>query len=133
MTPTDDPFAPPDAAIGAAPGVPEDFFAAFWRWEKYRLIYNGVLAAETLLALGLRRALPDLTTLGTLAFYAILANVCFCAGPVLNGYFWRFGYRGRWVGLVILAIGTLFAVGMAAVALMFLGSTIQQTFILDWT
>lgn len=112
-----DPFAPPGAAIAPTPAPPDDFFAVFWRWEKYRLAYNAILLAETLLALTTRRALTNWRFLDALAGLAIIANVCFCAGPVLHGYLWRLGLRGRWVGLAILIAGTLLAMLLAAIAL----------------
>ena len=126
----DDPFAPPVAALG--PGHrsrPDDFFDVFWRWEKYRLAYNAILLAETLLGLLGRQSLLRPDFLALLVLYAAIANVCFCAGPVLNGYAWRLGFRERWVGLGIVVAGTLFAMLMAALVLMTLSPS--GTFLLD--
>ena len=123
-----DPFAPPGAAIAPAPVEPDDFFAVFWRWERYRVVYNLILVGETVLAISTRSHLPNWRFLDMLAVLAVVANVCFCAGPVLHGYLWRFGFRGRWFWRTILIAGTLLAMLLAAIALVSLSASGNLSF-----
>lgn len=118
--PLDNPFAPPEATV--APARPDDaqadFFALFVLWERYRLIYNAILALETLLGLAFVPWRSPIMLLSVLVEGAIAANVCFCAGLVLNGYAWWLGFRGRIIGVVICGVGTLLAMGLAWAALL---------------
>ncbi len=101
-------FAPPRATIGiASTSNQSGFFGLFIRWEKYRLIYNGILLIETL---SISLLLTDIRRLiFSLIGYAIIANVCFCGGLVLNGYAWLLGQRSEWVGRILFVLGTLLA------------------------
>ncbi len=131
LAPLDDPFAPPVAPLGVASDArPDDFFALFLRWEEYRLFYNGVLVAETLLGFWLanpRRTTPSQFLI--VGIYALGANVCFCAGLALNGYAWWLGWRSPWVGRAILGAGTVLAMLLAAGAL--IGLLVPNSFLMD--
>jgi hypothetical protein len=81
-------------------------------WEKLRIWYNAVLAVVALLGLVVIDAslLLDMQAMKTMVFAAIAANVCFCVGPLVEGYVtWFFG---KLPGLraVIFAIGIIGAV-----------------------
>jgi hypothetical protein len=94
---------------------------ALWAdWEGRRLVYNIVLCVEVLLLFGIGGSLGwffNPAFQKHLLFLALLANLCFCAGPVDEGYFRHFGVRGRAVGRV------LFGLGLALAMLLTLWST----------
>ena len=94
-------------------GGPESARAVFPAWERLRVAYNallglGVVAIE-------RGALLDGARWPYLILSALGANVCFCAGPVAEGYLDLLGVPrriGRWLTLGlggVLAVGVTFA------------------------
>ena len=95
-----------------------DFIVIAKKWEKYRLIYNGILVVETVvLAIALLfSGMPPSIELPVLAvFGAIACNFFFLLGPVLDGYCqWIFRSRDRVFGLIVLVLGTLFSALLAA-------------------
>ena len=95
-----------------------DFIVIAKKWEKYRLIYNGILVVETVvLAIALLfSGMPPSIELPVLAvFGAIACNFFFLLGPVLDGYCqWIFKSRDRVFGLIVLVLGTLFSALLAA-------------------
>ena len=96
-----------------------DFIAIAKKWEKYRLIYNGILVVETvvltLLVLLFSGMLPSIELPVLAVFGAIASNFFFLLGPVLDGYCqWIFKSRDRVFGLVVLVLGTLFSALLAA-------------------
>ena len=95
-----------------------DFIVIAKKWEKYRLIYNGILVVETVvLAIALLfLGMPPSIELPVLAvFGAIACNFFFLLGPVLDGYCqWIFRSRDRVFGLIVLVLGTLFSALLAA-------------------
>ena len=88
------------------------------KWEKYRLIYNGILVCETILLtalLLLTGTLPSLALPVVAVLGAIACNFFFLLGPVLDGYFqWVFKSRNQVFGLIVLVLGTLFSAVLAA-------------------
>ncbi len=64
-----------------------------WAWERRRWAYNAILVVWVgLLVLLMRRDLVfDAGFCAFLIAEAVLANVCFCAGPVADGYLHRMG------------------------------------------
>ena len=107
-------------------------------WERRRPIFNLVLAVAGVLSLGaqsLFNALPPrssstdvpLGLVGVLA-YAVLANLCYCAGPAVDLYI-----RRRWaeryavVGPTLFRYGFVFSVGLTLlpIPLSFLGWTLR--------
>ena len=96
-----------------------DFIVIAKKWEKYRLIYNGILVVETvaltLLGLFFSSKLPSPDLAVVAVFGAIACNFFFLLGPVLDGYCqWIFKSRDRVFGLVVLVLGTLFSALLAA-------------------
>jgi len=80
------------------------------RWEKLRLLYNAVLIPWTVLLIAV---LPGGGTAGPAEVLVggVVANVCFCLGPVVETYL-------AWVGAnACLARGWLFALGTGFTAL----------------
>jgi hypothetical protein len=71
------------------------FMEVFFAWEKLRLLYNGLLIVAVLIRFQF--------ILEVIPFFvepAIYANLCFCAGPVAEGYLCWFGLPRqpcRWV------------------------------------
>ena len=110
------------AVTDAAPPTSDevlDFIAIAKKWEKYRLIYNGILVVETvvltLLVLLFSGMLPSIELPVLAVFGAIASNFFFLLGPVLDGYCqWIFQSRDRVFGLVVLVLGTLFSALLAA-------------------
>lgn len=110
------------AVTDAAPPTSDevlDFIAIAKKWEKYRLIYNGILVVETvvltLLVLLFSGMLPSIELPVLAVFGAIASNFFFLLGPVLDGYCqWIFKSRDRVFGLVVLVLGTLFSALLAA-------------------
>ena len=96
-----------------------DFIVIAKKWEKYRLIYNGILVVETVLLTVLlllfSGMLPSIELPVLAVFGAIASNFFFLLGPVLDGYCqWIFKSRDRVFGLVVLVLGTLFSALLAA-------------------
>lgn len=79
----------------------------FVSWELLRLVYNGVLA---LIVLCLAAAqLRDGAFRAFLFRGALGANVCFCLGPVVEGYFVLAGVERRFARLVVFLGGVALA------------------------
>jgi len=78
----------PDSG-GSAERIPDirldepTFKEVFVAWEKLRLVYNGLLLA---VVVAIFRETVVIVAPLFLILPAILANVCFCAGPVAEGY-----------------------------------------------
>lgn len=117
------PFQAPIQSTVNVPAPPTsdqvlDFAVIARKWEKYRLIYNGILIAETLaltVLLLIAGQFPTEVLVGAVFFGAFVCNFFFLLGPVLDGYFqWIFNSRNSVFGLVILVLGTLFSAVLAA-------------------
>jgi hypothetical protein len=80
-----------------------DAMAVFFAWEKLRLVYNAVLAIVVLGFLGVSGAETSLRFWFQLALAAGGANLCFCAGPVAEGYLCWFGLERRTVRVLLFA------------------------------
>jgi hypothetical protein len=100
---------------------PERELGILGHWERLRVVYNVVLTAEVaLLVLGpFRQALrwPNLGSV--LVYYALVANLCFCAGPVATAYLHWLGVRGPGVTRTLFALGMILSIGLAAAVLLF--------------
>jgi hypothetical protein len=91
--------------------------SVFLAWEKLRLVYNAVLVVFVLL---IPRPFFDvLESLIFLAEGAFIANLCYCAGPVAEGYLALLGADRSRVRLVLFVLGTLLACALAAVAVVY--------------
>ena len=79
----------------------------FRKWERYRVLYNLSLAAEVLVLVFAARS--SLITARwfwkAVIFRAIIANVCFCVGPVADAYAHICWATGRTFGRVIFSLG----------------------------
>ena len=91
----------------------------FLDWEKMRLAYNGILVAFSLL-IGWRQ-------MGSLDFWvvavlgAIGSNLCYFLGPVFDTYITWLGYRSLGIRWAVFALGTLFTMAGAALAILSIG------------
>jgi hypothetical protein len=109
MTPAErreDIISTPPPWKGRIPLTEETPRSVFLAWEKLRLVFNAALAIVVLLSAG--------SALSEGAFWRFLvggvlgANVCFCLGPVVEGYLSLLGsdrQAARWV---------VFSLGMMA-------------------
>jgi hypothetical protein len=87
-----------------------DAMEVFIAWERLRLIYNAMLFVVVLVRV---------TPLGVLFMApfllepAVIANLCFCAGSVGEGYLCLLGIERRFARWAVFILGTLAAVGLA--------------------
>jgi len=87
-------------------------------WEYRRLWFNGLLIAETVLIGILPDGLIFQSRFWIFAIEgAIVANVCFCVGPIATWYLSHLGFNHRragvvlfWAGTILSMIVTLFAI-----------------------
>ena len=87
----------------------------FLAWERLRLIYISVLGVLTLL-LGWG-SFGVFEYWLTVAAGAVVANVCFFAGPIVETYITWLGYQGKWLRTLLFTVGTLFTCVLAVAAL----------------
>jgi hypothetical protein len=90
--------------------------AIFRAWERLRLAYNAVLVGVVVLWLCPREEVP-LTFWLFLVCQAVVANLCFFAGPLSEWYVGWLGYRSQTTRWVLFSSGLLFAVLLAVDAL----------------
>lgn len=81
----------------------------FRRWERLRPLYNGLLAVFVALGPAFRHAdAPEqVFALVVCLFGAVLANLCYMAGPIAEAYLVWLGIESR------IVTATLFVVGVA--------------------
>lgn len=84
--------------------------SVFLRWERLRILYNLVLVCVVLLPTGGSFQLPDLCDLPVLAIGAVLANLCYLAGPIGEAYLAWLGLRTRWVTALLFFGGVLVSI-----------------------
>ncbi len=80
------------------------------QWERLRILYNLVLLGLVLLPTGGSFQLPSLSELPVLAVGAVLANLCYLAGPLADAYLSWLGLRSRWVTAGLFAGGLLISI-----------------------
>ena len=90
-------------------------------WEKLRLAYNLILAFVTVLTCGLLLFFSFAPfnvgrLIGTVVVGVIVANACFCLGPLIDGYLSWFGWRSALTTGVLFAIGMLISIPLAVFA-----------------
>lgn len=83
-------------------------------WLKLGGVYNGGLAAVTLLLLNVQLVSP--LVLVQVAFGALIANACFLLGPAIELVARRCGYDGGWLRWLLFVPGFLFALLLALVS-----------------
>lgn len=101
------------------------------RWERLRIVYNAILTVEVLVLTVpmFRMTWGHRSFLVELILGAVGANLCYCAGPVINFYFHWANIRGRAVTTVLFVIGTI--VAMFLTFLYVLLSTFLPLHVLD--
>jgi hypothetical protein len=91
-------------------------------WERLRLWYNAVLAGEVLLLVLLLSGHYALSLLKEdfkrVLGGALLANVCFCTGQVIEYYLGLIRLRGRAVRISIFIVGLLIAMQLTLLAIL---------------
>lgn len=107
-TPDSNPFRPAVLDSVDSSGLPTvDFAPILHRWERYRLWYNGVLIAYTLLWSALMT--PDTLLEGLfwfhLCFLGAVCNLCFFLGPAIEAYGRYFQLWNRVLSLVLFLAG----------------------------
>jgi hypothetical protein len=88
----------------------------FLAWEKLRIIYVGLLAAVTLVMIGVSGAL-NRPVVFLVVGGAVFANLAYFAGPMVETYLRWLGYRRAWLRWVMFIGGTLFSMILAVTAL----------------
>ena len=85
------------------------------KWEKIRVVYNLVVGAFVLVGTWLLHPglLNSTTYWITLVEGALVANVCFFAGPLAEIYFAWLGARKSWITTVIAVCGILLTLVLA--------------------
>ena len=71
-------------------------------WEKLRLVYNAIGLVPTLILV-----LGATTSPFEIAVCVLVANACYCVGPVLEGYLVWFGIRSRVATAILFLLGTM--------------------------
>ncbi|MCI0642428.1 MAG: hypothetical protein L0Y72_31045 [Gemmataceae bacterium] len=98
---------------------PEEFITArnvFAVWELLRLGYNAILIVTVVALLGL---MTSIRMLPALLEGALIANVCFCVGPVAEGYLVLLGVHRRIARALLFTAGSLLSVCLAIAYLSF--------------
>jgi hypothetical protein len=98
--------------VEAPPTLGEVARNTFLVWEKLRLVYVSVLVAVVVFI-----AVLDSNSfrqhfrvfMQTVLGGAVIANLCYFAGPMVETYVTWLGYRGQWLRIVLFALGTLFS------------------------
>lgn len=107
-----------DDSIGSHLQV--DFAPILHRWEKYRLWYNGVLIAYTVLcsAWFMPEILLDGLFWFQLCILGAMSNLCFFLGPAIEAYGRYFGLWSRVLSLLLFLLG-LMLTGLLDTAFLF--------------
>lgn len=82
----------------------------FVRWERLRIPYNALLAMLVLLPMAGGFSWPDLGDLLVLLMGAVLANLCYLAGPAAEAYLAWLGLRSRLVTAALFIGGVLVSI-----------------------
>jgi hypothetical protein len=94
-------------------GGQSDAMAVFFAWEKLRIVYN-LLLMGVVLSLGLAAGKNhNIAFWVNMACQGFMANVCFCAGPVAEGYLCWIGCERRVARWILFLGGLLLSVGLA--------------------
>lgn len=85
-------------------------------WEKLRIVYIGVLAVVTIMAMVLNGAPSAEQALLTIEC-AIVANLAYFAGPIVDTYIRWLGYRRAWPRWAMFVGGTILSILLAVAVL----------------
>jgi len=91
----------------------------FLAWERLRILYIALLALLTLVLAGTQIFEPEMLAL--VVGGAIVSNVCYFAGPIVETYITWLGYDGKRIRWLLFAGGTLMT---AMVAYMSIATTL---------
>ena len=112
------PYVAPDSDSSPIAGV--DFAAIIRRWERLRIVYNGILVSLVLLLtfIVFPGHVSDPLYWARIAAGGLLANLCFLTGPAIEGYGTHFRFwNGAMTLLLFLAglgLSTFLAIGCIA-------------------
>ena len=115
----DNPFDPPQPILEESPPPmlrdrPEFLVGeAVIFWEKLRWLFNAIVGAFAVLILLATGAWSVPQTWWEVAAGAILANLCFGAGPAVSAYLAWFGIRAPALDLFLFGAGTALTMFMA--------------------
>lgn len=116
----ENPFHPPETIIeeSPAPPVPRDrpeylVGEAVIFWEKLRWLFNAIVGAFAILILVTTGAWTSTQSLGEIVVGAIIANLCFGAGPAVSAYLAWFGIRAPALDLFLFGAGTALTMFLA--------------------
>ena len=84
-----------------------DIKPVFIRWERLRILYNLMLILLVLYPYDLATLRLRLPEFLVLLMGAVLANLCFLAGPIAESYLYWIGIRSRAVTAGLFILGTL--------------------------
>ena len=120
---TENPYSAPNAELVEPSSVTGNRYARVGEvvvtWEKLRLVYNGILAPFSILLFvaSLYVGSTKLASFSELVIFGGgLANLCFCAGPLVDGYLTWFGIRSRRVTGFLFVSGLLLTMLLVIVA-----------------
>ena len=118
---TENPYQPPEAKlVDSAADEILDRYSRIGKlvvgWEKLRLLYNIILGTFVLLLLGIafqyvRSSILDIIPRVVLG--GIFANLCFCVGPILNGYLAWIGWGHPFIRPTLFVSGTVLTMLLA--------------------
>ena len=119
---TENPYAAPtsESSQVAESNVPlmELARSTFLEWEKLRIVFVLLLGTITLLVTG--AGLLRIKVLLAVVEGALIANVCYFAGPILETYVRWLGYRGKWLRWILFYCGTFMTALVAVLALAYI-------------
>jgi len=123
-----DPYEPPSSSQKTAGQVLDSKVrSTLQEWNKLRIIYNVILLVVGILAGG-PILLAGSGVLIMVLFYAVMANICFCAGPFIDIYYLVFSETQT-----SLLRNTLFTLGLLLSILITLGfGILSRTPLLFW-
>jgi hypothetical protein len=88
----------------------------FLQWEKLRIVYIAVLAGVSMLLAG-PQGLNKPDVIRILVEGAVIANVLYFAGPVIETYVAWLGFRPCWLRWLLFGGGTLLSILLAIASL----------------
>jgi hypothetical protein len=92
----------------------------FLRWERLRIVYNAALVVVVMALVAILYE-PEIewALLGWRCVVgAVIANLCFFAGPAAEAYLNWLGVRNRAVTAIFFLMGLVFSLGLAAITVM---------------
>lgn len=84
----------------------------FLAWEKLRLIYLSILGLLTMSLIGFSGVF-NLPLVQSIVFGAVVANVLYFAGPIVDTYIRWLGYKHSWPRWTMFVGGTLLSIVLA--------------------